>query len=128
MTIGRYAAVGCDHENFVGRMTVYSQAQEETLSNDVAAMERKLLCAARTRQPVHPTGGQSNALRRLSHAAQDGGGSLVPEAKAHDDFLAKHGPCGGWHPDDAATFAQAFRQATLSWHMSVPITSIQERL
>jgi len=38
-------------------------------------------------------------------------GGVVPEAKAHDDFLVKHGPCGGWHPDDAATFDQALRRA-----------------
>ena len=38
---------------------------------------------------------------------------MVPEAKAYDDFLAQHWLCGGWHPDDAATFAQAFKCAAM---------------
>ncbi len=72
-------------------------------------MEQRLQSAARAMQPAQQQAGQRSGNRRrtLSGAGADSG--VVPEARAHDDFLAKHGPCRGWHPDDAATFDQAFR-------------------
>ncbi|KAL4421428.1 hypothetical protein ABPG75_010719 [Micractinium tetrahymenae] len=37
------------------------------------------------------------------------GSSLPPEVVAHDTFLQRHGPKGGWHPDDHAEFERILR-------------------
>jgi hypothetical protein len=37
-------------------------------------------------------------------------GGLLPEVAAYDAFVTQHGACGGWHPDDHATFASLLRQ------------------
>ena len=83
------------------------------MSDEVAAMDQRLKSAARALHHVHQQAGHRSVNRRwtLTSAAADDG--VVPEAKAHDDLLAKHGPCGGWHRDDAATFDQAFRFESL---------------
>ena len=97
-----------------GKKAAHASAQERALSNDVAAMEDRLQSAARASQPAHVKASHRGAHRRSTltdAAADDGTGGVVTEAKAYDDFLVRHGPCDGWHSDDAATFDQAFRCA-----------------
>jgi hypothetical protein len=38
------------------------------------------------------------------HAGSCSSSSLPPEVQTYDVFLARHGPAGGWHPDDHKTF------------------------
>ena len=76
-------------------------------------MEQRLRSAARAPQPAHQKAGQRSRGPRMTLTSAMADDGVVPEARAHDAFLAKHGPCGGWHPDDAATFDQAFRRESL---------------
>ena len=83
--------------------------QEEVLSKDVAAVEEKLRSAAWVvERPTRQAGGVHRGSRGSASIAGDESGT-IPEVRAYDDFVARHGATGGWHPDDAATFAQAVR-------------------
>lgn len=45
-------------------------------------------------------GGASGSKNNNSNSS----GSLPPEVEAYDAFLSRHGPTGGWHPDDHKSF------------------------
>ncbi|KAG2496248.1 hypothetical protein HYH03_005846 [Edaphochlamys debaryana] len=92
------------------------------------ATARRPVSAARRRAPSNPRarrastggnpaesmaggGGRMESLGRASEGggllgagAGAGGGSLAPEVRAYDDFMAEHGPTGGWDPEDHEEF------------------------
>eukprot|EP00878_Enallax_costatus_P044475 GHUV01053116.1.p1 GENE.GHUV01053116.1~~GHUV01053116.1.p1 ORF type:complete len:497 (+),score=185.11 GHUV01053116.1:231-1721(+) len=55
-----------------------------------------------------------------SAAAHSSAGNLLPEVAAYDNFLAKHGPTGGWHPDDHNTFMSVLRSNRGDYSAAVP--------
>jgi hypothetical protein len=62
-----------------------------------------------SKTPAQAAAGASTS-RGLGHASADEGGwgssgaGLPADVQAYDDFLARHGPIGGWHADDHTTF------------------------
>lgn len=65
----------------------------------------------------HPAVGGAKTPRRSSTGSTSSSGppaahsnsTLLPEVVAYDNFLAKHGPTGGWHTDDHNTFMAVLR-------------------
>ena len=84
--------------------------QEDVISKAIAAVEEKLRSAAWAQRAWRPAASVHREPRGSAASAGDAyAGGIVPEAKAYDDFIEQHGATGGWHSDDAATFAQAVR-------------------
>ncbi|KAK9814260.1 hypothetical protein WJX72_003050 [[Myrmecia] bisecta] len=80
--------------------------QERLLTRDLELMMDRMespawdVCA---QEPAPKRSGQPSSNGRLQ-ARQGGGGGLLPEVLAMDDFMDRHGEFGGWQAEDNAEF------------------------
>lgn len=67
--------------------------------------------SSKAAKAVTPRRVNSRAGTTDNTAAHNSSSDLLPEVVAYNNFLARHGPTGGWHPDDHNTFMSVLRSS-----------------
>ncbi|KAL4855686.1 Reticulocyte-binding protein 2 a [Chlorella vulgaris] len=82
--------------------------QEASAAWDSAAQSLKQVLSVMQSTAAPAREGSSHSLS-AAFESSTAGDSLPGEVRALDTFLQRHGPTGGWHPDDHAEFERILR-------------------